>query len=108
MKRMNTGNKAVRVSIGKAEFKITIVTFYYTLLGVGGVVSYTTKNATDLALYFICESTGLLDCRENLASLEDVNVLHTVAVVMLSLLPAVTFLFSCDTKACRKKLKTRS
>ena len=74
-------------------------------------MTYTTKNATDLALYFICESTGLLDCRENLASLEAANVLHTVAVVMLSLLPAVTFLFSCDTKACancRKKLKTRS
>jgi hypothetical protein len=101
--KLLTGTKVSITSTRKAHLKISIITIYYTLVGVVGLVSYTIQTASAVTvdrtvLYALCESRGQSDCRENLGSGD--GDASTVAIVMLFLLPVVVILFNCNPQAC--------
>ena len=101
LKKLLARNKVS--SVGKAEFKITMITLYYIVHGVIGLVSYGNRNVMDFASYVICESSGNhLDCDDDLTRALDRIGLQTVVMVMISLLPVVVLVFTCDPNLCKK------
>lgn len=96
----------------KAHFKISTIVIYYTLLGVVGLIGYTYQSASNIyqeriAEYILCESGGQSsDCVLDIGLNSDVvGVLSTAVFVMVSFLPELAIIFSCDPQACRKKDK---
>ena len=94
--------KKVR-NVGKAEIKIIAIVTYYTIVGVMALVNttyfdeYSYQPVID---YIVCQSTGMASCQEELHILEEVFILATI-IVMISFLPVVVILFSCDLRAFR-------
>lgn len=94
--------------IWKAQFKISAIIIYYTLVGVMGLATYTYFEANEtfqenFTEYILCESGGQSsDCVLNL-NVGILDALGTTVVVMVSFLPVLAILFSCDPQACRRK-----
>ena len=93
---------------GKAEIKISFILIYYVVIGVLGLVTLTYLEAesaiSELANFFICEGLHLANCSKHL----DINAfeeLSIVIIVMLSLLPVVALIFSCNIQTIKKKIK---
>jgi hypothetical protein len=101
--KLLTGTMVSMTSARKAHLKISVITIYYTLVGVVGLVSYTIQSASGVTVdrtvqYALCESRGQSDCRENLGSAN--GSASIVAFVMLFFLPVVVILFNCNPQAC--------
>ena len=97
-------------NVAKAQLKITAITFHYTLLGVMGLVTvtYFDRNYFDAVInYIVCQSNGKQSCQEELPNLDEILVLATI-IILLSLLPVVVIMFSCDLQAFKKKRQPRS
>ena len=99
-------------NVAKAEIKITAITFHYTFLGVMGLVAFTYFNDRlyfDVVInYIVCQSNGKQSCQEELPNnLDEILVLATI-LILLSLLPVVVIMFSCDLQAFKKKRQPRS
>jgi hypothetical protein len=109
--KLLTGTKVNITSTRKAHLKISVITIYYTLVGVVELVSYTIQSASGVTAdrtvqYALCESRGQSDCRENLGSV-DGNA-SIVAIVMLFFLPVVVILFNCNPQACCTRSRRRA
>ena len=85
-------------NVGKAEIKITAIVIYYTIVGVMSLANdtyfgeYTYEPFIE---YIACQSTGMASCQEELHTLNEVYIVAAV-IVMVSFLPVVVILFSCD------------
>ena len=103
LKKLLTRKKVGNVA--KAQLKITAITIHYTLLGVMGLATVTYFDAdffTEVLDYIVCQSTGRASCDvQGIASLDEVLFLAAV-IILLSVLPIVVILFSCDAQACCK------
>lgn len=95
--------------IGKAQVKIAFITVYYILIGVMGMVTFTYYRASRthqevITEYILCEISGMPDCILNLGVTADIfYALTTIVVLLVSLLPVMAILFSCNPQACKKK-----
>ncbi len=99
--------------IKKAEIKIAIITIYYTLTGVIGLVAFTYFNVVNimntisesLGELFLCESTGTQDCADmNLGSFNTLTSFSLVANIMVTFSSVVAVVFSLDPKALKMNL----
>ena len=97
--------------IGKSELKISILTIYYTVVGIMGLVSYTILSASDIHRdgiidYIVCESRGPSDC-----TLQNFGVINematTAAIAMIFFIPVVAILFNCKPEACKCTKKSK-
>lgn len=92
-----------------AQLKITAVLIYYTVLGVMGLstasVSFTgyAAETENIVQYLACENSGMSDCVFDSTFLSGAGTLAVVVIVLISFLPLVAILFSCDPRACKKK-----
>lgn len=92
----------------KAQLKITGIIIYYTFVGVMGLVTFTYYEASyahreSVAEYILCESGGLSsDCVFDVG-IDVVFVLSVFVIILVSFLPVMTLLFSCDPNAFKKK-----
>ena len=91
----------------KAQLKITGIIVYYTLVGVLGLVTFTFYEASNTyrenaTAYILCESGGLSNCDPDFGT-DVVYFLSLFVVVLVSFLPVMTILFSCDPNAYKKK-----
>ena len=107
LKKLLNGSKVKNV--GKAEFKTTTLLVYHTLLGLIGVVTFTSllvdSSRAEFGAFINCEATGNSNCRQLLTN-DSLYNLITVAISLVSFAPVLTFLiFVCDVQALRKKLK---
>lgn len=107
--------KKRKVKFATAQLKVTVILVYYTILGVMGLttstVSFTsyarTANA-NIVEYLECESTGVMtestgmmaDCTFDSPLLS--STLTVVVSVMISFLPVVAIVFSCNPRTCRR------
>ena len=97
--------------IGSSELKISIITIYYTVAGIMGLVSYTILSASDINRdgiidYIVCESRGPSDC--TLQSFGIINEIATTAsIVMIFFIPVVAILFNCKPEACTCTKKSK-
>ena len=91
------------------EVKLSVIIFYYIIVGVMGLITITylevkaKPNRESLVELFICESTGNKDCSHlNLGNLDTLNALAVVVISMIAMLPVAVLLFSCDRKCGRR------
>lgn len=95
--------------VGKAQVKITFIIIYYVLVGVMGLVTFTYYRASStyretIVEYILCEISGMQDCILDLGVIYDIiSALTTTVIMMISLLPVMAILFSCNPQACKKK-----
>lgn len=99
-------------NVGTAQLKITAILIYYTALGVMGLTTSTksfasyaarTMDMENFVQYLSCENSGGSDCVFDSALLNSVRTLYIVVVVLVSFLPVVAILFSCDPRVCKRK-----
>ena len=92
-------------NVGKAEIKITAIIIYYVLVGVIGLVDFMRFNADAISQYIVCQSSGKESCQEEFnISKNDIFFMAT-PIVMVSLIPVVAILISCDPKAFKTKFQ---
>ena len=107
LKKLLSGKKAGNV--GKAEVKMALVIFYYIVIGAMSLVTFTyieikgKANRDSVAELIICESMGNRDCDADLKELDALDVLASLSITLVALLPIVIVLFSIDTKMIKKK-----
>ena len=97
-------------SVAKAQIKVTAIAIHYTLLGVVGLatVTYFDTNYFEAVVeYIVCQSTGKESCEKELPDLDEILFLAAV-LIMLSLLPIVAILFTCDPRACQRKKQDKA
>ena len=112
LKKLLSGKKASN-DVGKAEVKMALVIFYYVVAGAMSMVTFTyieikgKANRDNLAELIICESMGnYRDCDVDLQHLDDLNVLASLSITLVAILPIVIVLFSIDTKQIKEKRKS--
>ena len=95
-------------NVRKAEIKVTAIIIYYVLLGVMGLVAFTyfmRLNADAISQYIVCQSSGKESCQEEFSISKNDIFFMAAPIVMVSLLPVVAILFSCDPKAFKTKFQ---
>ena len=95
-------------NVGKAEIKIAAIIIYYIIVGVMGLAAYTyfaPFNADAISQYIVCQSSGKESCQEEFSISKNDIFFRAAPIVMLSLLPVVAILFSCDSKAFKTKFQ---
>ena len=112
LKKLLDGKKVGNV--GKAEVKMGMVVFYYVIVGVMSLVTFTytevkgKANRDTLAELILCEAIGNGNCDINLARLDTLDVLAALSLNMVAILPIIVVIFSIDTEAVKKKKKSLS
>ena len=114
LKKMLTKRK-VNSQMCKVEFKLILLSMYYNLFEIIGVVHfiyfYTTANGV-ITEYFICESTGESDCQQDLSDATTSAILLRFNFIIWSLSPIMMILLKTNVfkhiknyfkKACSKK-----
>ena len=110
LKKLLSGKKVGNV--GKAEVKMALVIFYYVVVGAMSLVTFTyievkgKANRDSLTELILCESMGNRDCDADLQHLDDLNVLASLSITLVAILPIVIVLFSIDTKQIKEKRKS--
>ena len=104
LKRVLSKKKGGRA--GKAQLKISAIIIYYVLLGVTGLVAFTYYEVSEsyrmrIAEHILCESSGTLDCELNFDF--GVRALSVLVIVVISFLPVMVILFSCDPKVFKRQ-----
>ena len=95
-------------NVGKAEIKITAIIIYYVLVGVMGLAAYTyfmRFNTDAISQYIVCQSSGKESCQEEFSISKNDTFFMAAPIVMISLIPVVAILFSCDPKAFKTKFQ---
>ena len=93
-------------NVGKAEIKITAIIIYYVLVGVMGLVNFIMRFNTDaISQYIVCQSSGKESCQEEFNISKNDILIMAAPAVMVSLIPVVAILFSCDPKAFKTKFQ---
>lgn len=106
MKKIVDGKKVGKV--GMTEVKMILIVTYYIIVGVMGLIAFTyhevktISNRERLKELIICESTGNRKCVVNLVTIDHIRSLSVVVIVLLSSLPIVALLFTCNRNMCLK------
>ena len=100
--------------IGTAEKKLLVIIFYYVLLAVLALTTFTisTRNAItiikEILLYFICERDGINPSQPcDRSRFEGFNnpVPGTLSFILLGLFPCVNLIFTVNVKELREKIE---
>ena len=94
-------------NVGAAELKITAILITNMGLSVTGLVTYTladTEVITEGRVFAFCEASGGPNC--DLGGVDTFNITVPVTFALLSLLPMVAILLSCDIQAFKKAIKS--
>ena len=112
LKKLLAGKKVGNV--GKAEVKMSIVVFYYVVVGAMSLVTFTyievigKANRDLITELFLCEAMGNDNCDINLNRLDALDVLAALSINMVAILPIIVVIFSIDTEAVKKKKRSLS
>lgn len=107
MKKLLTNKKALNV--GEGEVKICILIGYIILLGVFGLAVHARAQVLRNTMAFLeefeflaCEINGEQNCPHVIAA---IDVLVIIVVELISFLPVVALLLSCNRRTLKKKFK---
>ena len=112
LKKLLAGKKVGNV--GKAEVKMSIVVFYYVVVGAMSLVTFTyievvgKANRDLITELFLCEAMGNDNCDINLNRLDALDVLAALSINMVAILPIIVVIFSIDTEAVKQKKRSLS
>ena len=104
LKRLLAGKK-VR-NVGLAELKLTLTLIFKMAISAVGLVSYSLIDIelfNEFTAYILCESRRGPDC-----VLDSVNIFNVglpITFIMLSIVPMLSIMLSCDFKTCKMKIK---
>ena len=112
LKKLLAGKKVGNV--GKAEVKMSIVVFYYVVVGAMSLVTFTyievigKANRDIFTELILCEAMGNGNCDVNLTRLDALDVLAALSINMVAILPIIVVIFSIDTEAVKQKKRSLS
>ncbi len=98
--------KKVR-KVGVAQLKTAFIVIYYIIIGVSGMVVYTDSSTGSpyerIRDFVECENSGASECVLEGGLTLATDIISTTIFVIISLLPVVAILFTCDPKVFKKK-----
>ena len=108
LKKLLAKKKASHV--GKGEVKIAVLVVYIFVMEIISIASnvYLGENAfnENLKEYIQCESTGHSENCLNITEITSIHfILYDVITVMLTFVPVVVFLITCNFAECRQSIR---
>ena len=92
-------------NVGVAELKITAILIVNTALGVTGLVTYTFADmevVLEATAVLFCIGSEGSNCYQGTDRLNIISITLPATFILLSLLPVVAILFTCDVHSLKK------